>query len=107
MNPDVSPDIVSMIGASCAICLSGVPFDGPIGAARIGYKNGEFLLNPSDAELVDSELDLVVAGTEHGVMMVESEAKMLPEDVMLEAVWFGHEQMQVVTTQLNLWKRQA
>lgn len=101
VNPDVDSDIVSMIGASAALSLSGIPFNGPIGAARVGYKEGAFLLNPSPTELADSDLDLVVAGSAHGVLMVESEAKMLPEDVMLEAVWFGHEQMQVVIQAIN------
>lgn len=96
VNPDISPDIPAMIGASAAIVLSGVPFNGPIGAARVGYKNGAYLLNPSDKELQTSDLDLVVAGTEGAVLMVESQANELPEDVMLGAVMYGHEQMQVV-----------
>ena len=96
VNPDVNPDISAMIGASAAIALSGVPFNGPIGAARVGYKNGAYLLNPSDKELQTSDLDLVVAGTEGAVLMVESQANELPEDVMLGAVMYGHEQMQVV-----------
>ncbi len=100
-NPDVDSDIVALIGTSAALSLSGIPFNGPIGAARVGYKDGEFLLNPSPTELLESDLDLVVAGSEQGVLMVESEAKMLPEDVMLEAVWFGHEQMQVVIKAIN------
>ena len=96
VNPDISPDIPAMIGASAAIALSGVPFNGPIGAARVGYKNGAYLLNPSDKELQTSDLDLVVAGTEGAVLMGESQANELPEDVMLGAVMYGHEQMQVV-----------
>ena len=96
VNPDVNPDIPAMIGASAAIALSGVPFNGPIGAARVGYKNGAYLLNPSDKELQTSDLDLVVAGTEGAVLMVESQANELPEDVMLGAVMYGHEQMQIV-----------
>ena len=96
VNPDVNPDIPAMIGASAAIALSGVPFNGPIGAARVGYQNGAYLLNPSDKELQTSDLDLVVAGTEGAVLMVESQANELPEDVMLGAVMYGHEQMQVV-----------
>ena len=96
VNPDVNPDIPAMIGASAAIALSGVPFNGPIGAAHVGYKNGAYLLNPSDKELQTSDLDLVVAGTEGAVLMVESQANELPEDVMLGAVMYGHEQMQVV-----------
>ena len=90
------PDIVSMIGASAALTISGIPFLGPIGGARVGYKNGEFLLNPSYQDLVGSELDLVVAGTRDAVMMVESEAKELPEATMLAAVLFGQQQFQPV-----------
>ncbi|MHB1943286.1 MAG: polyribonucleotide nucleotidyltransferase [Acidiferrobacteraceae bacterium] len=93
-DPEIDADIVSMIGTSAAICLAGLPFNGPIGAARVGYKGGQYLLNPSRNE--SSDLDLVVAGTAKAVLMVESEAKVLPEDVMLGAVLFGHEQMQVV-----------
>lgn len=94
MDPEIDPDIVSMIGASAALSLSGAPFMGPIGAARVGYKDGNYLLNPSNTELKDSQLDLVVAGTEKAVLMVESEAKELSEDVMLGAVMYGHAQMQ-------------
>ncbi|MDX2220089.1 MAG: polyribonucleotide nucleotidyltransferase [Burkholderiales bacterium] len=93
-NPEVDPDIPALIGASAAVTLSGVPFDGPIGAARVGYANGQYILNPTKTELETSELDLVVAGTETAVLMVESEAKQLSEDVMLGAVVFGHEQQQ-------------
>ncbi len=95
VDPDIDGDIPAMIGASAALAVSGVPFNGPIGAARVGYKNGSYLLNPGFAALADSELDLVVAGTENAVLMVESEAKELTEQVMLGAVVFGHEQMQV------------
>lgn len=95
-DPKASPDIAALIGASAALSLCGAPFKGPIGAARVGYKDGVYLLNPSAAELADSKLDLVVAGTESAVLMVESEAQELHEDVMLTAVLFGHEQMQVV-----------
>jgi len=95
LDPEVDSDIPALIGASAALALSGLPFLGPIAAARVGYKNGEYLLNPRRAELQDSRLDLVVAGTENAVLMVESEAQMLPEDAMLGAVMFGHEQMQV------------
>jgi polyribonucleotide nucleotidyltransferase len=95
LNPDVDPDIPAMIGASAALAISGMPFAGPIGAARVGYKDGEYLLNPGLAALEESSLDLVVAGTADAVLMVESEAKMLSEEVMLGAVMFGHEQMQV------------
>ncbi|MGE0081268.1 MAG: polyribonucleotide nucleotidyltransferase [Thiohalomonadaceae bacterium] len=96
LDPDIDPDIPSMIGASAALALSGVPFNGPIGAARVGYKDGQYLLNPGLKALQESKLDLVVAGTESAVLMVESEAQELPEDVMLGAVMFGHEQMQTV-----------
>ena len=95
MNPEVDPDIPAMLGASAALSLSGLPFLGPIGGARVGYKNGAYLLNPTMSEVAESELDLVVAGTQNAVLMVESAAKLLPEDVMLGAVVFGHEQMQV------------
>ena len=95
MDPEINPDIVAIIGASAALSLTGTPFNGPIAAARVGYKDGQYLLNPGLTELVESELDLVVAGTEHAVLMVESEAKELSEDVMLGAVMFGHEQLQV------------
>ena len=95
LNPDVDPDIPAMIGASAALAISGMPFAGPIGAARVGYKDGEYLLNPGLAALKESSLDLVVAGTADAVLMVESEANMLSEEVMLGAVMFGHEQMQV------------
>ena len=93
--------IVAMVGASAALVLSGVPFAGPIGAARVGYSNGQYLLNPSKTQLKTSELDLVVAGTKKAVLMVESEAKILPESVMLGAVVFGHEQMQSVINAIN------
>ncbi len=95
LNNQVDPDIPALIGASAAVALSGVPFNGPIGAARVGYRDGQYLLNPSRAEIKTSRLDLVVAGTERAVLMVESEAEELPEEVMLGAVVFGHEQMQV------------
>ena len=91
-----NPDIPAMIGASAALTLSGLPFMGPIGGCRVGYKDGAYILNPRTEELPDSELDLVLAGTHEGVLMVESEAKELSEEVMLGAVVFGHEQMQVV-----------
>jgi polyribonucleotide nucleotidyltransferase len=90
------PDIVAMVGCSAALTLSGIPFFGPVAAARVGYKNGQYILNPTDSEIEDSELDLVVAGTAEGVLMVESEAKELPEDVMLGAVNFGHTSFQPV-----------
>jgi len=96
LDPAIDPDIPAMIGASAAVSLAGVPFSGPIGGARVGYKDGEYLLNPTAGQLQESDLDLVVAGTEDAVLMVESEAKELSEQVMLDAVMFGHEQMQVV-----------
>ena len=95
MDPDIDADIPALLGASAALALSGIPFNGPIGASRVGWKDGRYLLNPTAAQLAESQLHLVVAGTEHAVLMVESEAKGLPEDVMLGAVVFGHEQMQV------------
>ena len=101
LNPDVSADIPSLIGASAALALSGMPFLGPIGAAKVGYKNGQYLLNPTVAQMKDSDLDLVVAGTRDGVLMVESEAAGLSEDVMLGAVTFGHEAMQAAINAIN------
>ena len=92
----IDSDIPSLIGASAALALSGIPFDGPVGAARVGYLNGEYVLNPTADELLESKMDLVVAGTQQAVLMVESEAQELPEDVMLGAVMFGHQQMQAV-----------
>ncbi|HSF20558.1 MAG TPA: polyribonucleotide nucleotidyltransferase, partial [Burkholderiales bacterium] len=100
-NNEIDSDIPAMIGASAALALSGIPFNGPIGAARVGYLNGQYVLNPTATELKTSQLDLVVAGTEQAVLMVESEAKELPEDVMLGAVVFGHQQMQAVIQAIN------
>ena len=100
-NNEVDSDVPAMIGTSAALALSGIPFSGPIGAARVGYANGQYLLNPTATELKASQLDLVVAGTEQAVLMVESEAHELPEDVMLGAVVFGHEQMQAVIKAIN------
>ncbi|OIR11090.1 polyribonucleotide nucleotidyltransferase [mine drainage metagenome] len=100
-DPQIDSDIPSMIGASAALAISGIPFDGPIGAARVGYANGQYLLNPTKDELVTSQMDLVVAGTAKAVLMVESEAQELSEDVMLGAVVFGHEQMQAVINAIN------
>lgn len=100
-NPEVDPDIPSMIGASAAMAISGVPFNGPIGAARVGYIDGQYVLNPTRTQLLDSQLDLVVAGTQTAVLMVESEAQQLPEDVMLGAVVFGHDQMQAAIKAIN------
>ncbi len=101
LNPEVDPDIPALIGASAALAISGLPFDGPIGAARVGYIDGEYALNPLKSEMEGSQLDLVVAGTADAVLMVESEADCLPEDVMLGAVTFGHEQMQSAITAIN------
>ncbi|MDJ0814175.1 MAG: polyribonucleotide nucleotidyltransferase [Woeseiaceae bacterium] len=95
LNPDVDPEIPAMIGASAALAISGMPFAGPVGAAKVGYVDGNYVLNPGAAALVNSSLELVVAGTKDAVLMVESEANGLPEDVMLGAVMYGHEQMQV------------
>ena len=95
LNPDVDPDVPALIGASAALALSGMPFAGPIAAAKVGYIDGKYVLNPGRAALEDSSLELVVAGTKDAVLMVESEADVLSEDVMLGAVMFGHEQMQV------------
>ena len=96
LDPEINPDIPAMIGSSAAVALSGVPFNGPVAAARVGYRDGNFILNPALSELKESALDLVVAGTGTSVLMVESEAKQLPEEVMLGAVMYGHEQYQVV-----------
>lgn len=96
MNTDIDADIPAMIGASAALAISGIPFDGPIGAAKVAYINGGYVLNPTFSQLKQSDLELVVAGTENAVLMVESEANILSEQVMLEAVMFGHRQMQVV-----------
>ena len=101
MNPEVDGDIPALIGASAALALSGAPFQGPIGAAKVGYKDGQYLLNPTKTELLDSKLELVVAGTEQAVLMVESEAQELSEDVMLGAVMFGHQQMQAAIKAIN------
>lgn len=101
LNPEVNADIVAIIAASAALAVSGVPFHGPIGACRVGYLDGQYVLNPSASELEKSALDLVVAGTENAVLMVESEAQELPEDVMLGAVVFGHEQMQAAIQAIN------
>jgi len=98
---EIDSDIPAMIGASAALALSGIPFDGPIGAARVGYLNGEYVLNPTADELEESKMNLVVAGTERAVLMVESEAQELPEEVMLGAVMFGHEQMQAAIHLIN------
>lgn len=95
LDPEVGAEVPAMLGTSAALAISGIPFNGPIGAAIVGYRNGDYLLNPSKAELETSDLELSVAGTETAVLMVESEASELPEDIMLGAVMFGHQQMQV------------
>ena len=100
-NPEVDPDIPAMLASSAALAISGIPFNGPIGAARVGYIDGQYVLNPTRTQLFDSQLDLVVAGTQNAVLMVESEAQQLPEDVMLGAVVFGHEQMQAAIRAIN------
>ena len=101
ISDDIDPEIPAIIGASAALSIAGVPFAGPLGAARVGYKDGEYLLNPNKEALETSDLDLVVAGTDTAVLMVESEAKLLSEDVMLGAVMFGHEQSKVVITAIS------
>ena len=101
MNPDVDGDIPALIGASAALSLAGTPFKGPIGAAKVGYKDGQYILNPTVTELKDSQLELVVAGTANAVLMVESEAALLSEEVMLGAVTFGHREMQKVINAIN------
>jgi polyribonucleotide nucleotidyltransferase len=101
LNPEVEGDIPALLGASCAMALAGVPFQGPIGAAKVGYINGEYVLNPTTSQLKHSVLELVVAGTKDAVLMVESEAKMLSEEVMLGAVVFGHQQMQTAIAAIN------
>src|SRR4051812_24601184 len=101
VNPEIDPDIAAMIGASAALCVAGLPFNGPVGAARVGYINGQYVLNPTVAQLAESEMDLVVAGTEAAVLMVESEAKNLSEEIMLGAVVFGHDQMKAVINAIH------
>jgi polyribonucleotide nucleotidyltransferase len=100
-NPEIPTDIISLIGTSAALAISGMPFNGPVGAARVGYKDGQYLLNTCTSELESSQLDLVVAGTQNAVLMVESEAAILSEEVMLGAVMYGHEQMQTVVNAVN------
>ena len=100
-NPEVDSDIPAMIGASAALAISGIPFHGPLGAARVGYIDGQFVLNPAVSKMPSSKLDLVVAGTEAAVLMVESEAHELSEEVMLGAVVFGHDQMQTVINAIH------
>jgi polyribonucleotide nucleotidyltransferase len=102
-----NPDIAAMIGASAALTISGAPFDGPMGAARVGFIDGEYILNPSFEQLEESYLDMVVAGTDEAVLMVESEAKELNEDLMLGAVLFGHQEMKAVINACNELKTLA
>ncbi|MGI4816287.1 MAG: polyribonucleotide nucleotidyltransferase [Janthinobacterium lividum] len=101
LNPEVPADIPALLGASAALAISGIPFNGPVGGARVGYFDGQYKLNPSRSELKTSQLDLIVAGTEAAVLMVESEAQQLSEEIMLGAVVFGHDQMQVAITAIN------
>ena len=101
LNPEVDPDVLAILGASAALAISGLPFNGPIAGARVGYIDGDFVLNPTKTELASSQLDLVVAGTENAVLMVESEAEELPEQVMLDSVLFGHEKMQAAIEAIN------
>jgi polyribonucleotide nucleotidyltransferase len=107
VNPEVDPDIVSMIAASAALSVSGVPFKGPVGAARVGYVDGQYVLNPTVTQLKSSQLDLVVAGTERAVLMVESEADQLSEEVMLGGVVYGHQQMQAAIDAIHALVRDA
>lgn len=101
VDPEIDPDIIAMIASSAAVAIAGIPFDGPIGAARVGYIDGNYVLNPSPSQLEKSQMDLVVAGTEAAVLMVESEAKQLSEEVMLGGVVFGHKQMQAAINAIN------
>ncbi len=107
LNPEVSADIAALIGSSAALAISGIPFNGPIGAARVGYIGGEYVLNPGKTQLLESSLDLVVAGTEGAVLMVESEAKQLSEEIMLGGVVFGHEQGNIAIAAINELVRDA
>ena len=107
LDPEIDPDMPAMIGASAALAISGIPFNGPVAGARVGYIDGNFVLNPSKAQLEGSALDLVVAGTETAVLMVESEASELPEEVMLGSVMFGHEQLQTAIKLVNELKAEA
>jgi polyribonucleotide nucleotidyltransferase len=106
-NPEIDPDIPAMIGASAALAVSGIPFNGPIGAARVGYIDGQYLINPTATQLKTSQMDLIVAGTEAAVLMVESEAQQLSEEVMLGGVVFGHNAMQAVIGAINELVREA
>ena len=105
VDPEIDADIPAMLGASAALALSGLPFDGPIGGVRVGYADGDYLLNPAASQLKESELNLVVAGTEDAVLMVESEAKQLSEEVMLGAVLFGHERSRPPSRRSRPWQQ--
>ncbi|MDK1287019.1 polyribonucleotide nucleotidyltransferase [Pseudoalteromonas umbrosa] len=106
-DPEIQPDMVALIGTSAALAISGVPFNGPIGAARVGYIDGQYVLNPTVTELAESKLDLVVAGTENAVLMVESEAEILTEEEMLGAVVYGHDQSQAIIKAIEEFKAEA
>ena len=106
-NPEVDGDIPALIGTSAALALSGIPFSGPVGAAKVGYVDNQYVLNPTTTQLEKSDLNLVVAGTENAVLMVESEAKQLSEDQMLGAVLFAHQEMQAVINAINELKAEA
>src|SRR4249920_3416333 len=107
LNPEVQADIAALIASSAALSVSGIPFSGPIGAARVGYINGEYVLNPGKTQLAESKLDLVVAGTEAAVLMVESEADQLSEEIMLAGVVFGHEQGNIAINAIHELVRDA
>ncbi|WP_026317927.1 polyribonucleotide nucleotidyltransferase [Algicola sagamiensis] len=107
VNPEIQPDVITMIGTSAALAISGIPFNGPLGAARVGVIDDQYVLNPSTTEVKQSKLDLVVAGTQNAVLMVESEAEVLSEEMMLGAVVYGHEQMQTVIDSIHDFARQA
>src|SRR5690606_576110 len=107
LNPEVDADIAAMIATSAALSVSGIPFNGPIGAARVGYINGQYVLNPGQTERQNSQMDLVVAGTQAAVLMVESEAEQLSEEIMLGAVVFGHEQGNIAINAINDLVREA
>jgi len=107
LNPEVSADIAALIGSSAALAISGIPFNGPIGAARVGYVNGQYVLNPGKTQLLDSQMDLVVAGTQAAVLMVESEAQQLSEEIMLGGIVFGHEQGNIAIAAINDLVRDA
>ena len=107
INPEVPADIPSLIGASAALAISGIPFHGPLGAARVGFKDGEYLLNPTRSEQLESQLDLIVAGTQNAVLMVESEAHELSEEIMLGGVVFGHDQARIAIAAIEDLVRDA